>query len=101
MNTMRRKFYLMTRTADAMAYVGSWETVMTAMDVQQTVKAAEDCLDLKERLEKGEIDKATYDEKTKQLKMGVPVLLPHYLRKDGAGKGALMDDAEWSNIFSV
>lgn len=98
MNIMR-KFYLMTRTADAMAHVGSWETVMTAMDVQQTVKAAEDCLELKERLKKGEIDKATYDEKTKQLKMGVPVLLPHFQRKDGAGRGALMDDAEWSNIF--
>ena len=89
----------MLKTAETMVFAGSWETLMAAMDVKQTTEAAKGCLELKERLEKGEIDKATYDEKTKQLKMGVPVLLPHYLRKDGAGKGALMDEAEWSNIF--
>ena len=89
----------MLKTAETMVFAGSWETLMAAMDVKQTTEAAKGCLELKERLEKGEIDKATYDEKTKQLKMGVPVLLPHYVRKDGAGKGALMDDAEWSNIF--
>lgn len=94
-----RKFYLMLKTAETMVYAGNWETLMTAMDVKQTTEAAQGCLELKERLKKGEIDKATYDEKTKQLKMGVPVLLPHFQRKDGAGNGALMDDAEWSNIF--
>ena len=94
-----RKFYLMLKTAETMVYAGNWETLMTAMDVKQTTEAAQGCLELKERLKKGEIDKATYDEKTKQLKMGVPVLLPHYLRKDGAGKGALMDDAEWSDLY--
>ena len=94
-----RKFYLMLKTAETMVYVGSWETVMAAMDAKQTKEAAQGCLELKKRLEKGEINKATYNEKTKLLKMGVPVLLPHYVRKDGAGKGALMDDAEWSNIF--
>ena len=94
-----RKFYLMLKTAETMVYAGSWETVKVAMDAKQTVEAAQGCLELKARLEKGEIDKATYDEKTKQLKMGVPVLLPHYVRKDGAGKGALMDDAEWSNLY--
>ena len=94
-----RKYYLMLKTAETMVYAGNWETLMTAMDVKQTTEAAQGCLELKERLKKGEIDKATYDEKTKQLKMGVPVLLPHFQRKDGAGNGALMDDAEWSNIF--
>lgn len=89
----------MLKTAETMVYAGNWETLMTAMDVKQTTEAAQGCLELKERLKKGEIDKATYDEKTKQLKMGVPVLLPHFQRKDGAGNGALMDDAEWSNIF--
>lgn len=89
----------MLKTAETMVFAGSWETLMAAMDVKQTTEAAKGCLELKERLEKGEIDKATYDEKTKQLKMGVPVLLPHFQRKDGAGNGALMDDAEWSNIF--
>ena len=89
----------MLKTAETMVYVGSWETVMAAMDAKQTKEAAQGCLELKKRLEKGEINKATYNEKTKLLKMGVPVLLPHYVRKDGAGKGALMDDAEWSNIF--
>ena len=94
-----KKYYLMLKTAETMVYAGNWETLMTAMDVKQTTEAAQGCLELKERLKKGEIDKATYDEKTKQLKMGVPVLLPHFQRKDGAGRGALMDDAEWSNIF--
>ena len=94
-----RKFYLMLKTAETMVYVGSWETVKAAMDAQQTVEAAQGCLELKARLEKGEIDKATFEEKTKQLKMGVPVLLPHFIRIDGAGKGALMDEAEWSDIY--
>ena len=89
----------MLKTAETMVFAGSWETLMAAMDVKQTTEAAKGCLELKERLKKGEIDKATYDEKTKQLKMGVPVLLPHFQRKDGAGNGALMDDAEWSNIL--
>lgn len=89
----------MTRTAEKTVYVGGLDTVLAACDAQQTTEAAKGCLELKASLAKGEINKATYDEKTKLLKMGVPVLLPHYVRKDGAGKGALMDDAEWSNIF--
>ena len=83
MNTIR-KFYLMMKTAETMVYAGSWETVMAAMDAPQTMEAAKGCMELKENLKKGEIDKATYEEKTKQLKMGVPVLLPHYQRKDNA-----------------
>lgn len=89
----------MTRTAETTVYVGGLETVLAACDAQNTTEAAKGCLELKASLAKGEINKATYDEKTKLLKMGVPVLLPHYVRKDGAGKGALMDEAEWSNIF--
>lgn len=94
-----RKFYLMMKTAETMVYAGSWETVMAAMDAPQTMEAAKGCMELKENLKKGEIDKATYEEKTKQLKMGVPVLLPHYQRKDNAGKGQLMDDGEWSDLY--
>ena len=90
---------MMVKTTDTMVYVVSWETVLAACDAQRTIEAAKGCLELKASLAKGEINKATYDEKTKLFKMGVPVLLPHYVRKDGAGKGALMDDAEWSNIF--
>ena len=89
----------MLKTAETMVYVVSWETVLTACDAQRTIEAAKGCLELKASLAKGEINKATYNEKTKLLKMGVPVLLPHYVRKDGAGKGALMDEAEWSNVF--
>ena len=96
---MIRKFYLMTRTAETTVYVGGLDTVLAACDAQRTIEAAKGCLELKASLAKGEINKATYDEKTKLLKMGVPVLLPHYVRKDGAGKGALMDEAEWSNVF--
>lgn len=88
----------MLKTAETAVYLSSWETVKAAMDAQQTVEAAQGCLELKARLEKGEIDKATFEEKTKQLKMGVPVLLPHYVR-NGAGNGALMDDAEWSDLY--
>ena len=94
-----RKFYLMLKTAETTVYAGNWETLMTAMDVKQTTEAARGCLELKERLEKGEIDKATYEEESKKLKMGVPVLLPHFIRKDGAGRGALMDDAIWSDLY--
>ncbi len=89
----------MTRTAETTVYVGGLDTVLAACDAQRTIEAAKGCLELKASLAKGEINKATYDEKTKLLKMGVPVLLPHYVRKDGAGKGALMDEAEWSNVF--
>ena len=89
----------MTRTAETTVYVGGLDTVLTACDAQQTLKAADDCLELKERRNKGEIDKAVYEEESKKLKMGVPVLLPHYIRKDGAGRGALMDDAEWSDLY--
>jgi len=89
----------MLKTAETTVYAGNWETLMSAMDVKQTTEAAQGCLELKERREKGEIDKATYEEESKKLKMGVPVLLPHFIRKDGAGRGALMDDAIWSDLY--